>query len=72
MSVSWGEGGACEVEVEVEVGGGGWYFRPSRRASWRGADSRLRVSSRAAALAAYSVRSQVRRKEVSDVVGGVE
>lgn len=81
VSVEWEEeeaslllGGKCEVEVEVDVdgGGGGWYFLPRRRASCRAADSRFSDVSRAAALAAYSVRSQVRRKEVSEVVGGLE
>ena len=45
-----------------------WYFRPADFASARAAPSALMVLSRAAALAAYSVRSQVLRKEVSEAL----
>ena len=45
----------------------GMYFRPESFASWRSRPSILILSSRMEALAAYSARSQVLRKEVSEV-----
>ena len=44
----------------------GMYLRPEILASWRAAPSSFNFASRVAALAAYSARSQVLRKEVSE------